>query len=80
MVRGTHDNDNEPFSFITLAAATANVVRYLSRDEKKDVPTNDERSSGSDEEKRALERLEFVNTRLRELDRFENAARGKRRK
>lgn len=40
---------------------------------------DDERSSRTDEEKRALERLKFVNTRLRELDRFENAARGKRR-
>lgn len=72
------DNDNEPFSFITLAAATANVVRYLRLDEKKDE-SDEERRSSSEDEKRALERLEFVNRRLRDLERFEEVARGKRR-
>jgi hypothetical protein len=72
-----HDNDNEPLSFVSLAALTANVTRYLGLNEKKDAPSDDQRSS--EEEKRAAERLEFVNTRLRELDRFEDRARGKKR-
>ncbi|ANW00668.1 hypothetical protein LMTR13_11315 [Bradyrhizobium icense] len=73
------DNDNEPFSFISFAALTANVTRYLRLDEQKDQ-RDDERSSSSDEEKRALERLEFVNRRIRDLRRFEERAAGKRRK
>ena len=78
MEGSSYANDNEPLSFIHIAAATANVVRYLQIDKQK-TESDDERSRSGDEEKRALERLEFVNRRLRDLDRFEDAARGKRR-
>ena len=57
-----------------------NHAQLTNLTEEKKEPDGDERSSGNDEEKRALERLEFVNTRLRELSRFEDAARGKRNK
>jgi len=70
-----NDNDNEPFSFVSLAALTANVVRYLEIEKKE---TAHHESSSNDEEKHALERLEFVNRRLRELERFEDRARGRK--
>ena len=72
------DNDNEPLSFVSLAALTANVVRYLEINKQKE-DANDERRSSDEEEKRALERIELVNRRLRDLQRFEDRARGKRR-
>lgn len=31
MVRDTHDNDDEKLTFISLAALTANIVRYLDK-------------------------------------------------
>jgi len=76
MVRVTQDN--EPLSFITLSAATRNVTRYLGLDEKKDEP-KDECSSSREEQQRVLEQLEFVKLRLRDLGRFEDRARGKKR-
>ena len=79
MTRGTHDNDNEEFSFVSLAALTANVVRYLETDKQKEDAT-DKSSSSDEEEKRAIKRLEFVNRRLRDLQRFEDRAAGKRRR
>jgi len=73
------DNDNDEFSFVSLAALTANVTRYLRLDEQKDKEGH-ERERSDEAEKRATERSEFVNRRLRELDRFEDRARGKRNK
>ena len=78
-MEGTHDNDNEEFSFVSLAALTANVVRYLETDKQKEDAT-DKSSSSDEEEKRAIKRLEFVNRRLRDLQRFEDRAAGKRRR
>jgi hypothetical protein len=78
MESSSYANDNEELSFVTLAAATANVVRYLQIDKQK-TESDEERSSSGDDEKRALDRLEFVNRRLRELERFEDRAKGKKR-
>lgn len=77
MARGTNEDDE--LSFVSIQAATRNVTRYLHLDEKKGEP-DEERSSSGDAEKRALDRLEFVKLRLRELGRFEQRAAGKRRK
>jgi len=76
MVRDTHDNDDEKLSFVTIAAATANTLRYLGLNEKKDEHTDKE--SSSDAKKKALDHLDFVNLRLRELERFENRTRGRK--
>jgi hypothetical protein len=78
MESSSYANDNEELSFVTLAAATANVVRYLQIDEQK-TESDDERGSRGDDEKRALEHLEFVTRRLRDLERFEDRARGRKR-
>jgi hypothetical protein len=77
MARGTHDNDNEPLSFVSLAALTANVTRYLRLGEQKD-DGSDERDAGKERDKKALEQREFVRLRLFEIQRFEDRARGRK--
>jgi len=78
MARGTHDNENEPLSFVSLAALTANVTRYLRVDEKKNEESEREPApSRGDEQKRAQE-LEYVERRLRELRSWERKISGRK--
>lgn len=82
MARGTHDNDhdNEPLSFITLAAATANVVRYLSKEQH--PPQNDNRAandeSAQQSEKHPEADREYVEHRLRQIAAWERRISGKK--
>ena len=63
--------DNELLSFVSIAAATANVVKYLSPDKQKNSESNDSADAGkSDEEKRRDHRA-YVEQRLRELRAWE---------
>ena len=71
------DNDNELFSFVTLAAATANVVRYLEKDRGQE-PDGSADKAPEDERDRQREQQRFVETRLREIDRFERRYRDNR--
>lgn len=76
MARGTHDNDNDEFSFVSLAALTANVTRYLQMDEQKNEDgERDPTPSGADEKKRAEER-EYIEHRLREIRAWERKISG----
>lgn len=83
-MEGTQDDD-EPTRWTSIgwqAALITNRLRnqaQLSKINEQKNDSDDERSRSSDEEKRALERLEFVKRRLRDLDRFEDRARGKKR-
>lgn len=54
MKKPTHANDNETLSFLTLAAVTANVVRYLERTHQKheDAERNAQGNSANDKEAR----------------------------
>jgi hypothetical protein len=70
-------NDNEEFSFISLAAATANVVRYL-EGSKEQRPDSEREETPDSEIDRHRERESFVKTRLREIDRFERRYRDNR--
>jgi hypothetical protein len=85
MTRGTNDDD-EPTRWTSIgwqAALITNRLRnhaQLSKISEQKNDSDDERSSSGDEEKRALERLEFVNRRLRDLRNFEDRAAGQRRK
>lgn len=72
------DDDDDELSFISLAVATANAVRYLGLDKQKNESGRDERDSRENEQQRALEQLKFVQRRLRDLDRFERRARGEK--
>lgn len=65
------DNDNEELSFITLGAATLNVVRYLenSKDHQRDGErqTPEQRS----EEEKTEDHRKAVEHGLRQIERFE---------
>ena len=69
-----HNNDNEEFSFISLAAATANVMRYLEKD-RCERPASKQDEAPADEVDREREKQRFVETRLREIRRFERSYR-----
>ncbi|MET4184937.1 hypothetical protein ABIB94_007066 [Bradyrhizobium sp. JR7.2] len=65
----THDNDNSD-TWIELAAATANLVRYLEKD-RDQAPNGEADKNPEDDAERQRERERFVQTRLREIERFE---------
>jgi hypothetical protein len=67
-----HDNDNDEFSFITLGAATLNVVRYLTHDSK-DHERDGERQTPSErtQEEKTNQHSEAVKNGLRQIERFE---------
>lgn len=67
------DNDNDPISFISLAAATANVTRYLVKEQKPSDPEEREsdREPGKVREQHPNANSEYVDQRLRELSAFE---------
>lgn len=62
-----HDNDDEPLPFVHLAAATANVVRWLQLNQQKE-----ERSRSGEDKKRALDKAEFMKAGLDRLSKFED--------
>jgi hypothetical protein len=72
----THDNDNEELSFITLGAATLNVVRYLT-DSSEDHERDGERQTPHQrsEKEKAEDRAKAVEQGLRQIDRFERSYR-----
>jgi hypothetical protein len=84
MARGT--KDDEPTRWTSIgwqALLITNRLRnhaQLTKINEQKSEGDEERSSSSDEEKRALARLEFVNRRIDDLRRFEEGAAGKRRK
>jgi hypothetical protein len=71
MKNDTHANDNEELSFITLAALTANVTRWLIKpDEKKDTEHHDNGNGAEEKSEEGDKRLaDFArgkrNSRLR---------------
>lgn len=71
----TQDNDpTDPLPFVTLSACIRNVVRFLETSKE-----NDERSqqeSDRAENKKKEEAAEYVAFRIRQIERFERAARG----
>lgn len=70
MARDTQDN--EPLTFVTLAAATANVTRQLQKQ-----PDTDRASDGEPKDREQQEektRAAYVDQRLRELAMFERRA------
>lgn len=75
MVRDTHDKitqDNEEFSFITLAAATANVIRFLEGSEQQKEDAQRDAEQGGDTEKKREEKRAYIEQRLRDVAAFEN--------
>jgi hypothetical protein len=72
------DNENEELSFITLGAATRNVVRYLesSEDEKEQRERDAQRSR--DEKQKKEEQRAYIEQRLRDIAAFEEFRPGQR--
>ncbi|MGA7807132.1 hypothetical protein [Bradyrhizobium sp.] len=70
------DNDNELFSFITIAAATANVIRYLENCPCQNADRKQDGATEQDDKKEPDEARDYVEQRVRELEEFENRARG----
>ena len=62
-------NDNTD-TWIELAAATANLVRYLEQDRDKPADGQNDQAPGKEIDKQR-EQQRFVETRLREIRRFE---------
>ena len=65
-------NDDEPLSFISLAALTANVTRYLESNEKQ----NSEDTNGANRRERTEQHETYVAERLRKIESFERRANG----
>jgi len=72
VMRNTHDNDNELFSFISIGAATRNVCRYL--ENSKDHEPDRERQAPENNDKRdkAADYRKAVENGLRQIERFES--------
>lgn len=60
------NNDNEELSFLTLAAATANVIRYLIDGEKHQPDSQRKAGSERGDEKNADNRSDGINHGLRD--------------
>ncbi|MCK1520202.1 hypothetical protein [Bradyrhizobium sp. 17] len=71
------DNDNEHFSFISLGALTLNVVRYLESSKEEGPDSNREKAPDPKIDKQR-EHDRFIETRLREIERFERRYRDNR--
>jgi hypothetical protein len=65
------DNDNDELSFITLGAATLNVVRYLESGEQKKSDREREAQRTDDDEQKKEDERQRIEQRLREIAAFE---------
>ena len=76
------EGDNEELSFVTLLAATKNVVQWLKLHEKQTEQRERKDAENDDDPKRDVKQperaSEYVEHRLRELREFERRASGKK--
>lgn len=71
-------NDDEPLSFSSIAALTANVIQYLRLEkQKEDKQEQDESDTHRNEEQSDKAQSDYVAIRLRDIAAFERKARGK---
>lgn len=68
------DNENDQLSFITLAASTANVTRWLTNKQKQNPEQGDEPSAREDE-KAVPDSQEDIERRIRDIMAMENRLR-----
>jgi hypothetical protein len=71
-MEGTQDDDE--LSFIHIAAATANLVRFLGLNEKKEEQAGRDGQPSDENEKKRKEHLRYVEKRLSDLRAFERRA------
>ena len=66
----THaDNDNDPLSFLTLAACLRNVLEFLQADKQQDEERKDEKDAGDRTD-------DYIEHRVKEIEAFERRANG----
>jgi hypothetical protein len=70
------EGDDEELSFISIATATANALRFLGLDKQKNEPSNDETNARDGTEQSIDTRRAFVDRRLRDLREFERRVSG----
>ena len=68
----THANDNEELSFITIGAATLNVIRYLENKRQDSANEGSERTEKEDEKRKR----DAIEERVAAIEKFERIARG----
>ena len=73
-----HDNDNAELSFVSLAALTANVTRYLQTDKQKNEQGERKPEPGKRDDDKGSEHRAYVEKRLRELAAFERRVSGRK--
>lgn len=73
----TMEGDDEELSFIHIAAATANVVRYLQTNKQQNECSEDDGKPGKTGEEKSSEHRAYVEKRLRDLAAFERRVSGK---
>lgn len=77
MTKALNDNDeNDPMPFVSIAAATANALRFLKLDEQSHEQADDKSSSTAQPKDDSDGNRKYVQQRLRELQRFERRANG----
>jgi len=73
----TNDNDeNDPMPFVSIAAATANALRFLGFHKEEDVRSDESRGGNRDNQSNSSTDEKYVQQRLAELRRFERRANG----
>lgn len=69
-------NDDDPLPFLTIAAATANVLAYLDPDKQKHEHCERNAERSDEDEAADRRKREYVEQRLREIAAFERRACG----
>lgn len=70
--------DNDKFSFTTLGAATANVVRWLDTDKKQNEDRGSDPNPADADKECAEDQRRYVDQRLREIASWERKISGRR--
>ena len=77
---GKHDDENTQLSFLTLSAATKNVLRYLETSEQKKEERDRDTGRDRTEKQDSKDHRDYVDQRLRELAAFEQRYDGNKRR
>ena len=70
MTKDELEQDNDPFTFTTLGAATLNVVRWLEKD-RDQAPDREADKTPEKEAERQREHDRAVESGMRQIERFE---------
>ena len=65
------ETDNDDFTFISLAALTANVLKYLETDKQQSEQRERDPDAGNGDEQKGGNNEEYIQDRLRQIRAFE---------